>query len=232
MRNRRLRSIKAIAIAAGIGSIHLASLAAQSATQGAHTTNPPKSSAKWTPPRTAWGDPDLQGTYTSDNSIGVAFERPPQFAGRTTLNDEEYAVRERANAEQIAKDQSEFPETSFAQDSAANNAPRHWLDRPFVFFGHSMGAAVAFELARSLRRGALPLPVALLASGARAPQFRESYTPGPEPGEAEFIDELRRLEGLPKEVLDHEELMRLVLPMLRADARLYRNYVYHPEPAF
>jgi hypothetical protein len=130
MRNRWSTSINAIAIAVGIGSIHLASLAAQSSAQGSHNTNAPKSSAKWTPPRTAWGDPDLQGTYTSDNSIGVAFERPPQFAGRTTLNDEEYAARERSNAEQIAKDQSEFPETPFAQDSAANNAPRHWLDRP------------------------------------------------------------------------------------------------------
>src|SRR4029450_8111454 len=130
MRNRWSTSINAIAIAVGIGSIHLTSLAAQSATQGSHNTNAPKSSAGWTPPRTAWGDPDLQGTYTSDNSIGVPFERPPQFAGRTTLNDEEYAARERANAEQIAKDQSEFPETPFAQDSASNNAPRHWLDRP------------------------------------------------------------------------------------------------------
>jgi hypothetical protein len=130
MRNGWSTSINAIAIAVGIGSIHLASLAAQSSAQGSHDTNAPKSSTKWTPPRTAWGDPDLQGTYTSDNSIGVAFERPPQFAGRTTLNDEEYADRERGNAEQIAKDQSEFPETPFAQDSAANNAPRHWLDRP------------------------------------------------------------------------------------------------------
>jgi hypothetical protein len=130
MRNRWSTSINAIAIAVGIGSIHLTSLAAQSSTQGSHNTNAPKSSAKWTPPRTAWGDPDLQGTYTSDNSIGVPFERPPQFAGRTALNDEEYAARERANAEQIAKDQSEFPETPFAQDSASNNAPRHWLDRP------------------------------------------------------------------------------------------------------
>jgi len=109
---------------------------------------------------------------------------------------------------------------------------RHWIDRPFAFFGHSMGAAIAFELARSLRRAGLPLPAALLASGARAPQFRENYTPGPEPSEADFIDELRRLGGLPSEVLDHEELMRLVLPMLRADARLYRNYIYHPEPPF
>ena len=127
MRNRLSMSINAIAIAVGLGSIHVWSLAAQSPTP---TTRPTGAQKKWAPLRTAWGDPDLQGTYTSDNSIGVPFERPPQFAGRTTLNDEEYAARERTNAEQIAKDQSEFPETPFAQDSASNNAPRHWLDRP------------------------------------------------------------------------------------------------------
>jgi hypothetical protein len=46
------------------------------------------------------------------------------------LTDEEYAERERSNAEQVAKDLGEFPETPFAKDAAANNAPRHWLDRP------------------------------------------------------------------------------------------------------
>jgi len=85
-----------------------------------------------TVPRTAWGDPDLQGTYTSDNSIGVPFERPPQYAGRDVLTDEEYAQREKANTEQVAKDLAERPESAFAQDAAANNAPRHWLDRPAV----------------------------------------------------------------------------------------------------
>jgi hypothetical protein len=84
----------------------------------------------WNPPRTAWGDPDLQGTYTSDNSIGVPFERPPQYAGRSLLTDAEFAERERANTEQIAKDSNERPEAPFEQDTAANNAPRHWLDRP------------------------------------------------------------------------------------------------------
>lgn len=108
----------------------------------------------------------------------------------------------------------------------------HWLDLPFMFFGHSTGAVVAFELARSLRRNALALPLALFASGARAPQFRENYTPSPEPGDAEFIAELRRLEGFPAEILDNAEAMRLLLPALRADARLYRNYVYKPEPPF
>jgi hypothetical protein len=130
MRNRLSTSISAIAVVAAIGSMHVASLAAQSATPGSQPTGAKKATGTWTPPRTAWGDPDLQGTYTSDNSIGVPFERPAQFAGRTVLNDEEYAARERANAEQLAKDQGEFPETPFAQDTAANNAPRHWLDRP------------------------------------------------------------------------------------------------------
>src|SRR5262249_25084057 len=51
----------------------------------------PPDSHKWAPPRTPWGDPDLQGTYTTDNSIGVPFERPQQFAGRTELTDQEYA---------------------------------------------------------------------------------------------------------------------------------------------
>ena len=92
---------------------------------------PKPARAVWTPARTAWGDPDLQGTYTSDNSIGVPFERPAQYAGRTELTDAEYVERDRANAEQVAKDIGDRPETPFAQDTAANNAPRHWLDRPF-----------------------------------------------------------------------------------------------------
>ena len=80
-------------------------------------------------PRTPWGDPDLQGTYTTDNSIGVPFERPQQFGTRATLTDEEYAQRVKGNSEQVAKDQNPLPESRFEQDTAANNAPRHWLER-------------------------------------------------------------------------------------------------------
>ena len=80
--------------------------------------------------RTPWGDPDLQGTYTTDNSIGVPLERPTQFGTRAELTDEEYAARVSANDVQVAKDQNPLPESEFAEDSAANNAPRHWLERP------------------------------------------------------------------------------------------------------
>ena len=116
----------ALATAVIVGLSVPALVARQASSKGAAPAK-----AGWTLARTVWGDPDLQGTYTSDNSIGVPFERPPQYAGRSALTDEEYAQRERGNAEQVAKDLGERPEVPFAEDTAANNSPRHWLDRPF-----------------------------------------------------------------------------------------------------
>jgi surfactin synthase thioesterase subunit len=101
-----------------------------------------------------------------------------------------------------------------------------YLDRPFAFFGHSMGAAVAFELVRKLRRLGLPQPCLLIASAARAPQFRRDYVPPQPPSPAEFLAELRRLEGLPSAALENQALLAAILPALTADAALYRNYVY------
>jgi len=51
----------------------------------------------WTPPKTAWGDPDLQGVWTSDDSIGVPFERPRRYGNRKLLTEEEYAERAQEN---------------------------------------------------------------------------------------------------------------------------------------
>ena len=42
----------------------------------------------WTPPRTAWGDPDVSGYFTNKDEQGVPFERPAEFAGRQTISDE------------------------------------------------------------------------------------------------------------------------------------------------
>jgi hypothetical protein len=51
----------------------------------------------WTPPQTAWGDPDLQGVWTSDDAIGVPFERPRRYGNRKVLTEEEYAARKKEN---------------------------------------------------------------------------------------------------------------------------------------
>jgi len=105
-----------------------------------------------------------------------------------------------------------------------------YLGARFAFFGHSLGAVVAFELARALGCPGRPLPVCLLVSGARAPRFRVGYLPPPEPSEREFLDQLRRLQGVPSEMLDRPELLRALLPALGADADLYRQYVCTEEP--
>ena len=101
-----------------------------------------------------------------------------------------------------------------------------YLDQPFAFHGHSMGAAVAFELTRALQRHGRPLPSALYVSGARAPQFRLNWTPPPESDENQFLEQLRSLNGIPAEVLENADAMKLAMPALRADTTLYRNYVY------
>jgi surfactin synthase thioesterase subunit/glycosyltransferase involved in cell wall biosynthesis len=101
-----------------------------------------------------------------------------------------------------------------------------YLDKPFAFFGHSLGAVIAFELARLL--GARH--ACLFVSGARAPQLRRDHVPPPPPSDDELIAELRRLDGIPRELLENRELMQLALPALRADTALYRNYVYQEGP--
>lgn len=104
------------------------------------------------------------------------------------------------------------------------------LDKPFAFFGHSLGALVAFELARQLRRQSGVQPVRLFVSAARAPQIPLRHRPIHALPEAEFLLELRRLNGIPGKVLQHAELMQLMLPMLRADFSVFETYVYSTEP--
>lgn len=100
------------------------------------------------------------------------------------------------------------------------------LDKPFVFFGHSMGALIAFELARVLRRRHGLEPQTLFVAGRSAPQIPNSKPISYNLPHDEFIQEIIRLDGTPKEVLEHAELMELMIPLLRADLQLVQTYEY------
>ncbi len=104
------------------------------------------------------------------------------------------------------------------------------FDLPFAFFGHSMGALIGFELAREFRRKLNKLPVTLFVSASRAPQFRCRDRIAFDLPEPQFIEELRRLNGTPPEVLEHKELMDLMLPLLRADFSVAQTYEYREQP--
>ena len=113
---------------------------------------------------------------------------------------------------------------------AALPALLSYFDRPFAFFGHSMGAMLGFELARRLRASHRKGPVQLFLSGQRAPQLRGESRVTYNLPEPLFINELRRLNGTPAEVLEHPELMSLLMPLLRADFELVQTYSYEPGP--
>lgn len=104
-----------------------------------------------------------------------------------------------------------------------------YLDLPFAFFGHSMGALLAFELARALRRRGDPGPFSLMVSGRSAPHLplsRAILHTLPDPA---LIDELRNYGGTPEIVLRNDEIMELFLPMIRADFAISETYVHTPD---
>jgi surfactin synthase thioesterase subunit len=102
------------------------------------------------------------------------------------------------------------------------------VPQPYALFGQSLGAAVAFEVARCLaRRGAGP--VHLVSSASAAPDLRER--PPVPAGDDELIEEVgRRYAGIPAEVLAVPELVDFFLPALRADLELGARYAYRPGP--
>jgi surfactin synthase thioesterase subunit len=104
-------------------------------------------------------------------------------------------------------------------------------DLPFVFFGHSVGALIAFELTRYLRLHGMQLPSTLIVSGCQAPRYRSQSRQLHTYDDDAFVDVLRRYAGTPAEVLHSKELMQLLLPAIRADFALAENYRYRYAPS-
>lgn len=105
-----------------------------------------------------------------------------------------------------------------------------YMDKPCAFFGHSMGAMISFELTRKLRKLHGFEPRHLFVSGRCAPQWPARTNRTYDLPEEEFMCELRELNGTPREVLEHAELMQLLLPQLRADFEAVETYEYRDEP--
>jgi len=100
----------------------------------------------------------------------------------------------------------------------------------FAFFGHCMGALVAYEVTRTLRRRGLPLPERLFVSGFRAPHLPQRELPIHDLPDDEFLAEVDRRQGLPDEVRQDADLRAATLLGLRADYELLETYRYAPEP--
>lgn len=103
------------------------------------------------------------------------------------------------------------------------------LHRPYVFFGHSMGAFLAYLVCQKIRQENLPLPKALILSGRKAPSVQADEEPKHTMPSARFREMLQELGGTPDAVNQDEEIMDLFEPVIRADFQLIETHAYQPQ---
>ena len=106
-------------------------------------------------------------------------------------------------------------------------AIRPWLDRPTALFGHSMGATLAFEVVHRLERDAGFDALHLFVSGRRAPSRVRSENLHELRDDA-IVAELRRHNATDDRLLADRDVLRMILPVLRADYRAIETYRERP----
>lgn len=150
-----------------------------------------------------------------------------QWPQRLPAGVEVYAVQPPGRGKRM----TERPFTNLMElVAAAEPALRPFMDGPFAFYGHSMGGAVGYELARRLQEDGRPGPLHLFVSGCPAPQLGQTRPITYDLPDAEFVEDLRRLKGTPAEVLNHPELLQLMLPLLKADFEAIQTYQHLEGP--
>ena len=106
-----------------------------------------------------------------------------------------------------------------------------YLDIPFAFLGHSMGAVLGFELARYLRRENANFPLHLICCSCPSPQTPIATPHIHKLNQKDFLDELnRRYKAIPPHIQNDPAILSLFLPSLRGDFTILENYEYTPEP--
>jgi surfactin synthase thioesterase subunit len=127
------------------------------------------------------------------------------------------------------QDRRSEPNIDDLQDLADAIFPvvRPLADRPLAFFGHSMGAILAYEVALRLEKDGAPPLVRLYASGRRAPsRYREEAVH--KKGEAAIIAELRALSGTNADLLGDPDALEMILPAVKADYKAVETYEHTP----
>jgi len=129
--------------------------------------------------------------------------------------------------------ETRFRETPFNRlaslVAAAAEGLSPYMDKPFAFFGHSLGALISYALAQYLRQQQAVQPYHLFVSGHRAPHRPPLHPPVHQADETTFLNRLRRLGGTSPKFFEMPELIEMMLPMLRADFAIWETYRHEAQ---
>ena len=121
------RFLSMTAVVLGIASLSLVAVPIQAQAPTPAATNAKATTAKpWTAPKTSWGDPDLQGIYTSDDYIGLGLNRAAQYGTRLFFTEEEMKARETTIQTTAQRDLQEFANPGA---NVTQGPPQHWGER-------------------------------------------------------------------------------------------------------
>ncbi|WP_326984030.1 thioesterase domain-containing protein [Chryseobacterium sp. MYb264] len=97
---------------------------------------------------------------------------------------------------------------------------------PYIIYGHSFGAAVAFQVAYALQEKGFRLPEKLIVAGRHAPHMKDPNPLSSTSTDAEIIEEIKKMGGTPAAILNHPEMLQFTLSQLRADLRTHESLRY------
>jgi len=120
--------------------------------------------------------------------------------------------------------QALYPDISAAVDDVFQFVTEKSDGLPYLLFGHSMGAQIAYELGQRMLQTAIQLPAHIFFSGCRAPHIPERKKKYHLMGDEEFRKELLGLGGTPPEFFEHPELLDIFLPLLRNDFKIVETH--------
>lgn len=100
---------------------------------------------------------------------------------------------------------------------------------PFILYGHSFGAAVAFQVAYALQTKGLKLPKKIIVAGRHAPHMKDPSTFSSKSSDEEVIFEIKKMGGTPQEILNHPEMLKFAISQLRVDLIIHESLEYNGQ---
>lgn len=130
---------------------------------------------------------------------------------------------------ELAGKGSRFSETYYrsfidAVDDIYNLILPDIIDNNYVIFGHSMGGLIAYYLAREIIKNGNKKPLHCFISGAKHFAVRDTKEQLHKLNDIDFIEKVEDFGGIPKFVLENEELVNLILPALKNDFKLIEQH--------